>query len=104
MAETRTMLAELPDPNKVVAFDGNRHMMVAMAENVDQAPVPQLEDLVQLLVERVLAKGRVVDPASIEWAPPARLRGRCVAMAPPDGPGGTRNKSPDPLAWYAACT
>ena len=25
MAETRTMLAELPDPNKLVAFDRNRH-------------------------------------------------------------------------------
>jgi hypothetical protein len=32
MAETRTMLAELPDPNKLVAFDRNRRVMVTMAE------------------------------------------------------------------------
>jgi hypothetical protein len=72
MAETRTMLAELPDPNKLVAFDRNRHVMVTMAENVDRATRPQLAELVQLLVERVEAKGRTVDPESIESTPPAR--------------------------------
>ena len=72
MAETRTMLAELPDPNKLVAFDRNRHIMVTMAENVERATRPQLADLVRLLVERVQATGRTVDPASIEWTPPAR--------------------------------
>jgi hypothetical protein len=40
MAETRTMLAELPDPNKLLAFDRNRHVMVTMAENVDRATRP----------------------------------------------------------------
>ena len=34
MAETRAMLAELPDPDKLVAFDRNRKVMVTMAENV----------------------------------------------------------------------
>ena len=29
-------------------------------------------ELVQLLVERVRAKERVTDPATIEWTPPAR--------------------------------
>ena len=72
MTETRTMLAELPDPNKLVAFDRNRHIMVTMAENVERATRPQLADLVQLLVEGVQAKDRTVDPASIEWTPPAR--------------------------------
>ena len=57
MAETRTMLAELPDPNKLVAFDRNRRVMVTMAENVEQATRPQLAELVQLLVERVQARG-----------------------------------------------
>ena len=71
MADTRTMLAELPDPNKLVAFDRNRHVMVTMAENIDRAARPQLAELVQLLVERVKAKGRTVEPASIEWTPPA---------------------------------
>jgi DNA invertase Pin-like site-specific DNA recombinase len=72
MNETRTMLAELPDPNKLVAFDRNRHIMVTMAENVERATRPQLADLIQLLVEGVQAKDRTVDPASIEWTPAAR--------------------------------
>ena len=72
MAETRRMLAELPDPNKLVAFDRNRHVMVTMAENVEKATRPQLAELVQLLVERVQAKGRSLDPDSIEWTPSAR--------------------------------
>ena len=72
MSETRTMLAELPDPNKLLAFDRNRHVMVTMAENVEKATRPQLQELVQLLVERVQATGRTVEPESIEWTPPAR--------------------------------
>ena len=55
-----------------MAFDRNRHIMVTMAENVERATRPQLADLVQLLVERVQAKDRTVDPASIEWTPAAR--------------------------------
>ena len=35
MAETRTMLAELPDSNKLVAFDRNGRVMVTMAENAE---------------------------------------------------------------------
>jgi hypothetical protein len=72
MAETRKMLAELPDPNKLFALDRNRHVIVTMAGNVDRATPPQLAELVQLLVERVLATGRTVEPKSIEWTPPAR--------------------------------
>ncbi len=72
MTETRAMLAELPDPDKLVAFDRNRTIMVTMAENVEKATRPQLAELVQLLVERVTAKERVIDPATIEWTPPAR--------------------------------
>ena len=71
-AETRTLLAELPDPNKLVTFDRNRRVMVTMAENVEQATRPQLAELVQLLVERVVASGRTVEPESIKWTPPAR--------------------------------
>ncbi len=62
----------LSDPNKLVAFDRNRHVMVTMAANVEKATRPQLAELVRLLVERVQAKGRSVEPESIEWTPPAR--------------------------------
>ena len=72
MTDTRAMLAELPDPNKLIAFDRNRRIMVSMAENVEKATRSQLQELVQLLVERVQGKDRTVDPASIEWTPPAR--------------------------------
>jgi hypothetical protein len=46
--------------------------MVTMTENVERATRPQLADLVRLLVERVQAAGRSVDPASIDWTLPAR--------------------------------
>jgi hypothetical protein len=72
MNDTRAMLAELPDPNKLVAFDRTRQVMVTMAETVEKATRPQLQELVQLLVERVQAKKRSIDPATIEWTPPAR--------------------------------
>ena len=52
--------------------DRNRRVMVTMAENVEKATKPQLAELVQFLVERVQAKGRTVEPESIEWTPPAR--------------------------------
>ena len=45
MADTGTMLAELHDTNKLVAFDPNRHVMVTMAENVDRATRPLLAEL-----------------------------------------------------------
>ncbi len=72
MAETRRMLAELPDSNKLLAFDRNPHVMVTMVENVKKATPEQLAELVQLLVDRVHVKGGTVDPESIEWTPPAR--------------------------------
>ena len=72
MAETRALLAELPDPDKLVAFVRNRHVMVTMAENVQKATRPQLAELVQLLVKRVQATDRSVEPGSIDWTPPAR--------------------------------
>ena len=43
-----------------------------MALNVKKATRLQLQELVQLLVERVQAKERVLDQATIEWTPPAR--------------------------------
>jgi hypothetical protein len=64
--------SELPDPNRLEAFDRNRRAMVTMAENVDRATPTQLAELVQLVVERVKAVGRTVDPESLEWTPPAR--------------------------------
>ena len=71
MSETRTTLGELPDSNKLLAFDRNRHM-VTMAANLEKATRPQLQEPIQVLVERVQAEGRTVEPESIERTPPAR--------------------------------
>lgn len=60
MRTPRATLTELPDANKLVAFDRNRGVMVTMATNIEKAIRPQLAELVQLLVERVQAKGRSV--------------------------------------------
>jgi hypothetical protein len=62
MAETRALLAELPDPDKLIAFDRNRHVMVTMAESVQKAGVDRLD--------------ATSSPV---------LRACCAAMAPPDG-------------------
>ena len=61
-----------PPPGPAVCVVANRNIMTTMAENIERATRPQLQELVQLLVERVQAKERVIDPATIEWTPPAR--------------------------------
>jgi hypothetical protein len=90
------MLAELPDPHKLVAFDRNRHIMVTMAENVERATRPQLVDLVQLLIEGVQPKDRTVDPASIEWTPAARpyFEPSALPWRPRTGPGSCQPTGP----------
>jgi len=79
------MLAEMADPKKLIAFDRNRDIMVTMAENTEKATRPQLAELVRLLVQRVQAKEQTIDPASIEWTPPARPFYAGLVVAPPDG-------------------
>ncbi len=65
MAETRPMLAELPVPNKLLAFDRNRHVMVTMADNVEKAHLhaDHVGDIPGLLGS--LAKAGRVDPVEI---------------------------------------
>jgi hypothetical protein len=46
-----------------------RDIMVTMAENVEKATRPQLQELIQLLIEEVQAKERSVEPTSIAWTP-----------------------------------
>ena len=100
MADTRALLAELPDPNKLVAFDRNRRVMVAMAENVANATRPQLAELMQLLVERVQAKGRSVDPESIEWTLPARPFFEPTALLWRPRTDSNRQQQRSVLDWY----
>jgi hypothetical protein len=95
-------MAELPDPNKLVAFDRNRHAMVTMPESVERATQQQLAEPVQLPVERVQAKGRTVEPESIEWTPPARpFFEEGALLWRPRTVSGERASHDDPLGWYA---
>lgn len=67
------MLAELPDPNKLVApSTAIATSMVTMAENVARANPSPARGTRRLLVERVQATGRTVEPGSIEWTTPTR--------------------------------
>ncbi|MGA3056956.1 MAG: recombinase family protein [Candidatus Limnocylindrales bacterium] len=71
-AETLEELALLPDSDKLVAFDRNRRIMTSMAANVNAATPAQQAELVQMLVERVVASGGKVSERDITWTPPAR--------------------------------
>ena len=79
--EARLALAQLPDGDILVAFDRNRRVMSDMAANVAAANPAQRRQLVGLLVERVVAADRAVDPGAITWTPPARPFSRVPASA-----------------------
>ena len=71
-AETRRLIAELPDDDKVGLFDRPRKVVESMADNVDKATPEQKADLVRLLVRRVEARDRVNVMDSIMWSPHVR--------------------------------
>jgi len=71
-AEVLEQLALLPDSDKLVAFDRNRKVMTRMAENVDAASPAQQVELVQMLVEQIVASAGSVSEKDITWTPPAR--------------------------------
>ena len=72
VAETRRLIAEMPDEDKVVLFDRHRKVVESMAENLDRATPEQRADLVRLLVHRAEAKDRALVATSIVWTPPVR--------------------------------
>jgi len=85
-AESQRQLALLPDADKLVVFDRNRHVMTSMAANVAAATPAQKRELVALLVEAVVANEATVEPHAITWTAPgtAVLRGPLVGV--PQGP------------------
>lgn len=87
-----------------MGFDRTRRVMATMAENVEKASRPQLAELVQL-VGRVRAMGRSIEPASIEWMPPAQpFFEEGALLVRPRTDSEARGKALDVLAWYAAGT
>ncbi len=81
------MLAELADPDKLVAFDRNRRVM---AEEQDD---PRRSTSLVLLAD--LDARHLAGREDALNGPPEDL------LAPPDGPRGSGGKVVDPLAWYA---
>src|SRR5665811_2616779 len=66
----RTALAELPDGDRIVAFDSYRARILALPEAIAVASGARREELCRIVVERVVVRDRQLE--SIDWTPPAR--------------------------------
>ena len=63
-------LVMLPDSDKLRLFDGQRKVIVTMADNLSRATPAQRREFVLLLVERAIAYDKAVQ--EIRWVAPAR--------------------------------
>jgi hypothetical protein len=68
--ETRAALAELPDGDRVVAFDAHRSRVLELRDAIAVASPARREELCRIVVEQVIVADRHV--AEIVWTPPAR--------------------------------
>jgi hypothetical protein len=99
--ETQAALAQLPDGDRVVAFDAHRARILALPDAIAVASPQRREELCRIVVERVVVAYREV--IEIEWKPAAKPfleRQRAC----PQGGSSTRPLSDDDdvLAWYVA--
>jgi DNA invertase Pin-like site-specific DNA recombinase len=96
----RAALAELPDGDRILAFDAYRARILALPDAITAASGARREKLCRIVVERVVVRDRQLE--TIDWTPPARPffeRQREY----PQGALGTRPLSVDAsLAWYVA--
>ena len=67
---TRAALAELPDGDRILAFDAYRARILALPEAIAVASPARREELCRIVVERVVVRDREVE--TIDWTPPAR--------------------------------
>ncbi len=67
---TRAALAELPDEDRISAFDAYRAKVLALPDAIGAASTARREELCRLVVERVVVRDRELE--AIEWTPPAR--------------------------------
>jgi DNA invertase Pin-like site-specific DNA recombinase len=96
----RVALAELPDGDRILAFDAYRARVLALPDAIEAASGARREELCRIVVERVVVRDRQLE--TIDWTPPARpffeKQREC-----PQGALGTRPLSDDAsLAWYVA--
>ena len=82
--ETESLMAELPDGDKLVLFDQHRRVIETMAANIAAASPALGGELVRKVVLTVTARGRTVDSQDIEWSP-AVLPFFQMLEVPPDG-------------------
>jgi hypothetical protein len=97
---TRAALAELPDGDRIRAFDAYRARVLALPDAIEAASPERREELSRIVVQRVVVRDRRLE--MIEWTPAARpffeRQREC-----PQGDSGTRPLSvDDSLAWYVA--
>ena len=67
---TRAALAELPDGDRITAFDAYRARILALPDAIAAASGARREELCRIVIERVVVRDRQVQ--TIEWQPPAR--------------------------------
>ena len=68
--QVRAALDQLPDGDRVIAFDAHRARILALPEAIAVASPARREELCRIVVERVVVGDRQV--AQIEWVPAAR--------------------------------
>jgi hypothetical protein len=97
----RAALAELPDGDRIRAFDAYRARVLSLPEAIDAASPQRREELCRIVVQQVVVRNRQL--ASIDWTPAARPFFEKRQRECPQGASGTRPLSDeDPLAWYVA--
>gem|GEM_PF-4924825 len=60
----------LPDHDKLVTFDRHREVLVSMADNIEMATPARRQELLGMLIERIVASGQKIE--QIIWTPAAR--------------------------------
>ena len=67
---TRTALAELPDGDRIRAFDAYRARILALPDAIEAASPERREELCRIVVHRVVVHDRRLE--AIDWMPAAR--------------------------------
>lgn len=97
--ETEAMLAQLPDGDKLVAFDRARATVLSMSEAIDEMTPDEQRQAIALFVSEVTPEGVV------SWTAPVRpfyalaAGAETSAMVSPEG--SQSSDDDDPLEWYA---
>ena len=68
--ETRSALGELPDGDRIRAFDAYRARVLALPEAIDAAAPARREELSRIVLQRVIVRDRQLE--AIQWTPQVR--------------------------------